>query len=179
MTSKLMRKVLVPAVVMTTLVGVSWAFQPEPSRSGEGQPRQREGQPGGEGRRGPGGEARQASVEGGMKSMGRPLRQLRSQITDGAKKEENLQLINDMQRGAVAAKGAKLSEKLLKNAKDDAAKAEMSKNFRKRMLALTKSLLEVESLLMDDKFDDAKAELEKAIKMRDEGHEALGVKDED
>jgi hypothetical protein len=46
------------------------------------------------------------------------------------------------------------------------------------MLALTKTLLEVETLLLDDKLEEAKAELEKAVKMRDEGHKKMGVDDE-
>ena len=113
-----------------------------------------------------------------MKSMGRPLKALSAQITDASKKDENLQMINDMQRGAVMAKGAKLSEKVLEKGADAKAKAEMAKEYRRHMLALTKTLLEVETLLMDDKFEEAKAELEKAAKMRDEGHKKMGVDDE-
>jgi soluble cytochrome b562 len=113
-----------------------------------------------------------------MKSIGRPLKTLRAQITDASKKDENLQMINDMQRGAVMAKGAKLSEKVLEKGADAKAKAEMAKDFRRHMLALTKTLLEVETLLLDDKLEEAKAELEKAVKMRDEGHKKMGVDDE-
>ncbi len=177
MASKMMRAFAVPALVLTTAAGLAWSFQPEPPRQREG------GQPGGgqPGERGGGGgrgEGRVASVEGAMKSMGRPLKTLRAQITDASKKDENLQLINDMQRGAVTAKGAKLSDDVLKKGADAKAKAEMAKDYRRHMLALTKTLLEVETLLMDDKLEEAKAELEKAVKMRDEGHKKMGVDDE-
>lgn len=121
---------------------------------------------------------RPQSAEGAMKSMNRALRTLNAQIADKAKKDENLQLINDMQRGAIGAKGAKLSEKVLAEAKDEAAKAALVTKYRRQMVMLTRTLLDVESNLLDDKFDAAKADLEKAIKMRDEGHKEFGISDD-
>jgi hypothetical protein len=158
---------------LVTIAGTSVAFQPEnPTPGGRG------GQPGGEGRRGQGGEMRPQSAEGAMKSMNRALRTLKAQIADKAKKDENLQLINDMQRGAIGAKAAKLSDNVLDSAKDDAGKAQLLTKYRRQMLALTRTLLDVESNLLDDKFDAAKADLDKAIKMRDDGHKELGVSDD-
>ena len=165
MASKMMRACAVPALVLTTAAGLAWSFQPEPPRQREGG--QPGGQPGDRGGRGEGrGEGRGASVEGAMKSMGRPLKALSAQITDASKKDENLQMINDMQRGAVMAKGAKLSEKVLEKGADAKAKAEMAKEYRRHMLALTKTLLEVETLLMDDKFEEAKADLQSFFETR-------------
>ena len=109
------------------------------------------------------------SVHGGVKASVPPTLHA-SSISPGRSSEPR--------EGAVTAKGAKLSDDVLKKGADAKAKAEMAKDYRRHMLALTKTLLEVETLLMDDKLEEAKAELEKAVKMRDEGHKKMGVDDE-
>lgn len=177
--------VVIPTLLLAT-AGTSWSFQPEPQRQnqprpgrggggggGEGRP---EGQPG-ERRRGGGGgeEMRSAGVESSMKSMNRALKSLTAQIADPAKKTENLQLVTDLQRGAVSAKGAKLGDDMMKNAKDDAAKAAIAIEYRRDMIELVKVLLDVESDLLDDKFDSAKSHLDKAVQMRDDSHKEMGV----
>ncbi|MFZ4573096.1 MAG: hypothetical protein ACOYN0_01785 [Phycisphaerales bacterium] len=174
----MIRTFAVPVLALTTAAGFAWSFQPEPPKPREGgQPGERGREGGQPGERGRGGEMRAPSVGGAMKSIGRPLKALMAQITDPAKKDENLQLINDMQRGAVMAKGAKLDEKILAKAGDAKAQAEMRTKFRRNMLTLTKTLLEVETLLLDDKLEEAKTQLESAVKMRDENHKAMGIDD--
>ena len=110
-----------------------------------------------------------------MKSMNRALKALSAQVSDPAKKSENLQLINDLQRSAVSAKGAKLSEGVTKKATDDAAKTEMALKYRRDMIELVKVLLDIEEDLLDDQFDAAKSNLDKIAEMRDDGHKDMGV----
>ena len=180
----LSKSLIIPALCLATVAGTSWSFQPEPQRQnqprpgrgggGEGRP---EGQPG-ERRRGPAGdEPRAAGVESSMKSMNRALKGLAAQISDPAKKSENLQLVNDLQRAAVSAKGAKLGEDVLKHAKDEAAKTEMAMKYRRDMIELVKVLLDIEEDLLDDQFYAAKSNLDKIAEMRDDGHKEMGIEE--
>jgi hypothetical protein len=80
--------------------------QEQPGRAPEGgrQP----GQPDGRQGRG-GGEI--TNVESAMKLINRSVRRLKNQIADPEKKEENLKLVGDIERGIVAAKGMGLPER--------------------------------------------------------------------
>jgi hypothetical protein len=113
-----------------------------------------------------------------MKGMNRALRQLSRQIGDESKKEENLRLINDMERGCVNAKGAKLPEDVLEHAKDEAGKAKMATEFRSDLIKVMRVLLDIETDIADGKTDDAKAKLKEVEKMRDHGHQEMGLKEE-
>lgn len=134
----------------------------------EGQ-RPRQGGPGGFG---PGG----GSVEAGMKGMNRALRTLKGQITDASKRDDNLQLVNQMQVACVSSKGGKLDEKL-KDLKPEEAAAK-KKEFRGEMISLMRTLLDVESALLNEKYDEAQKALDKAEAARDHGHKEFGVKDD-
>jgi hypothetical protein len=114
-----------------------------------------------------------------MRGINRAINQLSRQITDASKKDENLRLINDAQRAAVLAKGAQLTDKELKGAKDEAGKAAMTLSARKHLMGVVRKMLDIEQDIIDGKNDAAKAKLEELGKMRDKAHDEFGVKDED
>jgi hypothetical protein len=159
------------------LCAVALATQPEGGRGGQpgGQPRQ--GAPGQPGEGGPRGAGRAPSVEGSMKTMGRSLRTLKDQLGDASKKEENLRLINDMQRGCIMAKGG--TPAMFGELKTDAEKTAAMDKYRRKMIELAKLLLDAESAMLDGKTDAAKTALDSAVKMRDEQHKAFGVTEDE
>ncbi len=112
-----------------------------------------------------------------MKQMNRALKQLRGQLKDPSKREENLKLIGDMQRGAVGAKSAK-PEHALSEAKDEAAKAKIAADFRNDLITVVRKLLDAEEAIVNGKPDVAAAALDEVEKLRDKSHKQLGVKDE-
>ena len=111
-----------------------------------------------------------------MKQMNRGLKQLRSQLTDASKQEENLRIIGEMQRGCVNAKSAK-PEHALAEAKDEKAKAAIAAEYRRELISLMRKLLDAEQAIAEGKPEAAAAALDAAEKIRDHGHEELGVKD--
>ena len=152
--------------------------QQPPAQGDQGRrpPFDRQGGPGGPG--GPGG--RQISVSGAMKGLNRAARMLHEQIGDASKKTENLQLINDVQRGAISAKGAPLPEDIIGKAKDDTAKAKMTEDFRRALMKAVLTALDIEDNILAGRTDAAKAGREDLIKQRDAAHKTLGVElDED
>ncbi len=175
------------AAAIVVAASTVYAFQPErPQQPPQGQPAQGQPgqrQPGERGARGPGGPGGQAgqtlSVEQAMKSMNRPLRQLRTQIGDATKKDENLKLINDMQRGCIAAKGQPVPHEVTDLGADDAAKAEMADEYRRELVTALRLMVDAEQAVLDGKGDEAKAALDELVKVRDHAHEELGIKDED
>ncbi len=113
------------------------------------------------------------NVEGAMKLINRSLRQLNAQVGDTAKKEENLKLINDAQRGAVIAKGLEPEA-----APKDDGRAKYLKEFRRHQIKLVRMLLDLEVSVMNDKADEAKEHMAKLAAYRDESHEEFEVEDE-
>lgn len=171
------------SVVMMTMLGSGasvLALQPErPAGQPGQQPGQQQGQPGQRGPRGPGGPGGALSVEQAMRSMNRPVRQLRGQIADAQMREENLRLINEMQRGCVAAKGLPVPVELMEQAADDAAKAELSEHYRRDLVKALRILVDLEVAVMDGKGDEATKKLDELIATRDEAHTEMGIKDEE
>lgn len=147
---------------------------PGPGRGpGQGAP----GGPGGE--RGPGGQNRQGpNVGGSMRGMNRAAGQLAQQVADASKKEENLKLINDMQRGCVSAKGQPVPNDVLERIADPAAKAKAAEEYRHRLMKALRLMVEIESDIDAGNGDAAKAKLDELGKLRDESHKALGVAEE-
>jgi Cytochrome b562 len=143
-----------------------------PARGGARRP----GQEGG-GARGARGE--NPSVGSSMKSMNRALESLKGSIGDPMKLAENLKLIGEMERGCILAKNAPFPADLLKDAADDAAKAKVATHYRKDMIKLTQSLLELELAVMNGKTADAQAMLVKLDAAREHGHEEFGVEDDE
>lgn len=144
-----------------------------PRGGGEGRGGPREGGPGG-----PGGAERGGGVSGSMKSIGRSLKTLRGQVEDAAKKDENLRLIGEMQRGCITAKNQPLPEKLLKDLKTDADKAKNQLLYRTDLIKLARKLLDLEEAVLNGKTAEAKKLADEVAKMRETSHEALGVKDD-
>ncbi|MBX3381378.1 MAG: hypothetical protein KF805_14885 [Phycisphaeraceae bacterium] len=151
---------------------------PSPTLARAEQPAQegqRPRQPGGpEGR--PQGE-RRISVEGAMKIMGRSLEKLEPQIGDASKRDENLTLINEMQRGCVIAKGLAVPNDVLARAADDAAREKMKADYRADLLSVLKKLISLEEAVAEGKTEEAKSLLQQAVRAGNLGHEQLGVGD--
>ena len=113
-----------------------------------------------------------------MKMMNRAARALNTQIADATKKEDNIRLINDMQRGCATAKGLPLPEPFLKDAKDDAAKAKITAEYRADLMKSMRLMLDVEVAITEGKIAEAKAGLEAIEKIRQDSHTRMGVKEE-
>jgi len=127
----------------------------------------------------PGARGGVISVEQAMRSMNRPVRQLRGQIGDATKRDENLRMINEMQRGCVAAKGLPAPEGVLANVADDAAKAEKNEHYRRDLIKALRILVDMEVAVMDGKGDEASKKLDELIAARDKAHEEMGIKDDE
>lgn len=150
--------------------------QPADRPAGEpGRPEERrgpEGRPGGQG-----GE-RRVSVEGSMKAIERSLKALYGQIDDASKRDDNLKLINDAQRGCIQAKGAGIPRDILeKKAIDAASKARLADDYREHLVKTLRKLIDLEEAVAAGKVDDAKTAMEALGKIRDEGHHAMGMQE--
>ncbi len=170
--------VLLLAGLVTAPAALSLQPADEHKPAQAGQPEQR-GQPGQPGeRRGPGGPGAggPVSVEAAMKQMGRALRQLRKQADQPAMRDDNLKLLNDMQRACAAAKSAPVPGDIIGNAADAAEKAKMTEAYRKNLVASMRLLLDIEDAVADGKGDVAKAKSDELVKLRDAAHKELGVK---
>lgn len=154
--------------------------QPEakPAAKPEAKPEGREGGAGAGGGGGGAGRREGPSVEGAMKGMNRALERLKGQIADAAKKEENLRLINDMQRNCVTAKGLPVPGDLLERAKDDAAKTKLKATYRAELLHLLRALIEIEQAIIDDKTEVAVKGVGELGKLEESGHNAVGLNGE-
>ena len=148
----------------------------QPAQQGAGQGGS--AQPGGpqQGER-PRGE-RRISVEATMKIMDRALEPLINQISDPAKRDENLGYVNEMQRGCVIGKGLALPKEFLAKAGDEAAQAKIKKAYHAHMLSLLKKLISLEEAIDDGNVGDAKKLLDEVIQERDRGHAAMEMPDE-
>lgn len=142
----------------------------QPTRQPDGQPPQRTDAPP-PGQRGP--RERGQSIEGAMKSMDRAFQIIQENIAkpDGA--EQVLAAINQMQAGAVAAKGQAPSASGTPEAV--AAKKLM---FRRGMIDLVKALIQLETDVLDGKSDAAAAGVKKIQALADEMHTKMGESDD-
>jgi len=181
-------KVILPATLVLS-IGVLAFAQPattpapknpqprgEPERAPEAPA---PGQPGTQ-RRGPGGpggpNAAPANLEGAMKLLNGNLKRLKGQIADSTKKDDNLKLINEAQRGAVIAKGMDTTEAFAKQP-DAAKRAKMNADYRPHMIQLVEHLLTLEKQIIADKTEDASKTLDLLKAYRTENHTAFGVED--
>lgn len=170
--------------VIATVAGLTMAavgFQPDsqpkpPEHTNQPERPKRDG-PGGPG--GPGGAGRAQSVKGAMSGINRGLRQLRTQVTDASKKEDNLRIIGDMQRACLGAKELPPPRELMNAAKDDAAKTKVAETYRGELIKAMRVLIDLEQDVLDGKTDSAKTRLADLIKTRDAGHKAVGVEEEE
>lgn len=134
-----------------------------------------EGQPGE--RRGPGGAGgeRRASVEGSMKAMERALEPLYRQFEEAGKREENLRLVNDAQRGCVQAKGLGVPRSLLAKKATEAEKAALTETYRADLIATLRRLLDLEEAIASGNADAAKVAIAELKKLREQGHHGMGL----
>jgi soluble cytochrome b562 len=111
-----------------------------------------------------------------MKAIQRSLEALERQIGDGSKRDENLKLINDAQRGCIQAKGAGVPRDILeKAAPDAAAKARLADDYRVHLVTTLRKLIDLEEAVAAGKAEEAKAALTALEKIRDDGHNAMGM----
>ena len=115
------------------------------------------------------------SVKQSMSVMNRGLRTLKNQAADATKKDENLKLVGDMQRGCLAAK-ALLPERQLGRAADDAKKNEITTTYRKQLILMMDKLLKLESAILDGKGDAADKLIDEIGTLRDDSHQMLGTR---
>lgn len=119
------------------------------------------------------------SVEAAMRDMNRGMRQLRGALDDAARKDDNLRIINDIQRACLACKSQKVPQGLLRDAKDDAARAKLAVDYHAHLVTVMRTLLDLEMAVAQGKADEAKAKFTQLARDRDAGHEALGLGDDE
>lgn len=144
------------------------------AQPGTGGAPAREGQPGGGGGGreggqpgGPGGRGRMGGadmgVEQGMKMMNGGVKRLKESIGDAGKKAENLEIIGQIQRGALASKNGKPG-----HLKGGDASLEA---YRKAQIELFRTLLDLESQVINGETDKAKATYAKLAEAKEAGHD--------
>jgi soluble cytochrome b562 len=166
------------AGTILALGALSAAHQPERQPPPPSSPQPVDGQPD-RGRQPNGrGGGELTNVDAAMKAMNRAVKRLSSQASDSAKKAENLTIIAEAERACLAAKGLPLPGRVLKKAADDAARDKLAGEFRHNLILVMRKLLDTEQNLAEDKLDAAKANIEELKKLRDAGHEEMGVSDD-
>jgi hypothetical protein len=118
------------------------------------------------------------SIGASMKLIANSFEKLHEQIGDTTKKDDNLRLINEMQRGAVNAKAQPLPAEVLKHAASEAARTKLTVGYRRDLIALVRKLLDIETAIADGKTDAAKAQLDEAMKIGEAAHNALAPEHE-
>ncbi len=168
------RGVAVMAAGVVLVATLSLVAQPSGGPPAGGPPPQGPaGRPGGPG----GGRGDGPSVEGAMKQMANGFERLHAAAGDPAKRADALRAVGDMQRACVTAKN-QVPRRQVERVADEAGKQKMLEEFRRRLIATMRTLLDVETALLDGQHDEAKAMLAKLETLEHEGHEALGVGDE-
>lgn len=137
--------------------------------------------PGGEGRGGRGGGGQPMSLEGGMKQMDRGLKGLKKSAFSAESRASDLELIQSLQGGIVAAKGHSGDVPMSKNAKakfgEDKAAFQMA--FRRQLIAALNESIALENAVLDGKANEAKASLAKLEKIGSDGHDLFKEEEEE
>jgi len=126
------------------------------------------------GERGPGGGrgGQQQSFEGGMKQAGRGVKLLKDSAFDAASKAKDLESVQAIQGGLVAAKGqvatVPMSAKATEKFGTDKVAYETA--MRRQILAAISQAIAMEIAVLDGKAADAKAAYSKLGKEEDTGH---------
>lgn len=129
----------------------------------------------GSGGGGRGAEGGPINVERLMKDMNRSLRSLGESIADAARKDDNVKLINELQRGCVTSKLAGAPASILARAASDADKSKLTDAYRADLIAATRKLLHVEELVAAGKNHEASKALDEFVKLRDQAHKNIGL----
>jgi len=110
-----------------------------------------------------------------MKTMNKSLRTLKRQVGDGAKKEENLQLLATIKK--TLDESAKLEPAKTKDI-PGGEKAAYIEKYKQQIGDLGKSFDEVEAAVKADKPDDAKKAFDKLSEQKEKGHKDFGADDD-
>lgn len=105
-------------------------------------------------------------LEDEMIAANKALKTLKTQITDASKNQSSLQLIGEMQKHFLAAKGMEPAR-----AKKETDKARFITDYHKAMIGLMSEMLKLESAVLDNKNDEAAAILKNLNKIKSDGHE--------
>lgn len=172
-----MRKCAPALLAVAIVAGGVWnqagLAQPEtsqPAQPDRPRPGRQPGQPGPGGPGGPG--QRVMTLDGAMRMINRGFRELRANVADPAKREENLIAVWMMQQGCAAAKRGKPEH--LEG--DPVAALE---EFRRAQIKLMGMLIELEAALMDNKNDQAAVLLEEIHEHEEASHEKYQVDEEE
>jgi len=110
-----------------------------------------------------------------MTAMNKSLRTLKRQISDAAKKDDNLALIGKMK--ANVAEAIKLEPKKTKDV-PAAEKAAYVEKFKQELTELGKTYDQLEAAIKDGKTAEAKAIFDKISEQKEKGHKDFGVDEE-
>jgi hypothetical protein len=110
-----------------------------------------------------------------MTAMNKSLRTLKRQISDAAKKDDNLALVGKMK--ANVAEAIKLEPKKTKDV-PAAEKAAYVEKFKQELTELGKTYDQLEALIKDGKNAEAKAVFDKISEQKEKGHKDFGVDEE-
>ena len=105
-------------------------------------------------------------LEDEMIAANKALKTLKTQITDTSKNQSSLQLIQEMQKHFLAAKGMEPAR-----AKKETDKAKFLTEYHKAMINLMSEMLKLESAVVDNKNDEAAAILKNLNKIKSDGHD--------
>jgi len=105
-------------------------------------------------------------LEDEMTAANDALKKLKTQITDSSKNESSLQLIREMEKHFLAAKGMEPAR-----AKKEANKAKFVVDYQKAMIGLMSEMLKMEAAVVDNKNDEAGGILKNLGKIKSDGHE--------
>lgn len=105
-------------------------------------------------------------LEDEMIAANNALKKLKTQITDASKNASSLELIREMQKHFLAAKGMEPAR-----AKKEANKAKFVADYQKAMINLMSEMLKMETAVLDNKNDDAAGILKNLAKVKSDGHD--------
>ena len=105
-------------------------------------------------------------LEDEMIAANKALKVLKTQITDASKNQSSLQLIAEMQKHFLAAKGMEPAR-----AKKESDKAKFLADYHRAMINLMSEMLKLESAVVDNKNDEAAALLKSLNKIKSDGHD--------
>lgn len=110
-----------------------------------------------------------------MKTVNKSLRTLKRQVSDPAKKADNLALLATIKKSLDAS--MKLEPEDTKK-QPAAQKAAYLEKYKKEMTDLEKTFAEVEAAVKADKPDEAKKLFEKLSEQKEKGHKDFGADDD-
>ena len=105
-------------------------------------------------------------LEDEMNAANDVLKKLKPQITDASKNQSSLQMIQEMQKHFLTAKGMEPARM-----KKESDKAKFLMEYRKAMVSLMSEMLKLEAAVLDGKIEEAAGILKNLAKIKSDGHE--------